>query len=201
MKQVFLTHAFVVIRNFIFPFKRIEKYYPQKAKILDVGCGHGTLAIMLAKSSKSRTILGIDPSDKKIKAAKKLGKGLNNLRFKRAYLEETKEKNFDIISIIDVLYLLPDKQKLETLKLAKTRLKKNGKLILKDTEAGLLLKLEEILMTKVLKLTYSDHSQTHFIKQNRYKTLLKKAGFKIISSSRPKTLLPYSHFLFVAKPS
>lgn len=196
------SKIFIFLRSFIFPFHKLENYIPKEGKIIDIGCGHGVMSILLAKASQKRKVLGIDPDQEKIRVAKKLGQGIKNLTFKAVYLRQIKRK-FDAAVIVDVLYLLPDKEKLEILKEARRRLKKNGKLILKETskEPGWfywLLVAQELLMVKVLQLTHSDYGQIFILGREDYKKFLQKAGFKVEKTEKIKGLLPYPHILFVA---
>lgn len=198
------TFLFIGIRKLILPFEKLEKFIPRKGKILDIGCGHGTFVVLLAKKSKAREVIGTDPSEEKIRQAKQIGIGIKNLKFYHGYLNNVRSKKFDCVVISDVLYLLPEKQKLSLLKLAKKKLSKEGVLILKEIEnkdgvINKLISFEEFLMTKIFKLTYSQYRKTYFPKVTEYKSLLKKSGFKSIKTFRLKGILPYPHIVFVAK--
>lgn len=50
------------------PFRRLEQLVPRSADVLDVGCGHGLLAIHLALTSPDRRITGIDVDPNKLAA-------------------------------------------------------------------------------------------------------------------------------------
>ncbi|QQG43487.1 MAG: class I SAM-dependent methyltransferase [Candidatus Daviesbacteria bacterium] len=192
---------FEAVRKLALPFAEIEKYVPQRGKILDVGCGHGIFSEMLAQKSPTREVLGIDPAINKIRLAQAHRAGLPNLKFKHAYLPEINSK-FDCIIIIDVLYLLPIKKKVEILTNCKKLLKKNGILILKEVEkTGSLMffitKLEEIIMVQLLKYTYSDKGNLYFVNTAYYLKLLRKLGFKKVKSRQIRAIIPYPHMLFV----
>jgi 2-polyprenyl-6-hydroxyphenyl methylase/3-demethylubiquinone-9 3-methyltransferase len=189
---------FVFFRNLIFPYKAVEKYFPARGSVLDVGCGHGTLAYYLAITQKDRKVLGIDPSPVKIREAKKSHVGLKNLCFKRTYLKSIKGK-WQTISLISVLYLLPGKDKSLILKLCKAKLKKGGTLIINETERSWFLGLEEFLMTKFFKLTYTDYKNIEITSKKQIVEILKKIGFKQIQTHSLKGVLPYKHVLYVAQ--
>lgn len=193
---------YAFIRNLTCPFEKIEEFVPKKGKILDVGCGHGLFSKLMAEKSGDRQILGIDPSVKKIKAAEK-GNKLDNLSFKATYLEKINEK-FDCISIVDMLYLLPDDQKLKLLENCRKLLNKDGRLILVENGFGKefifsILKLQESIMTKILKFTYSDFRGLYFLDSNNYRKLLIEAGFRVITEKNLKSVIPYPHVMFVVK--
>ena len=193
---------FEFIRSLLCPFEQIEKYVPERGNILDVGSGHGTFSFLLSKNSK-RKVLGIDPSPKKILSAKK--KIFPNLKFKKKYIHDLNGKKFDCITIIDVLYLLPENEKSSLLKKAKNLLKKGGYLILvingrKDLISYKLLNLEETIMVKILKKTYSDNKKLYFRDNLFYKKLLKKLVFRILLQKELTSKLGYPpHILFLAK--
>jgi len=190
---------FEFIRSLTCPFEEIEKYTPQKGKILDVGCGHGIFSFILAKN-KNRQVLGIDPSSRKINIAQ--GKPRpKNLKFQKDYIGDIQGK-FTGVCIIDVAYLLPTKKKLEMFKKAYSVLNKRGKIILVETGAGTsfmykILSLQETIMTGILKSTYTDFKRRYFLEERKYIILLTKTGFKIETERKLKSLLPYPHFLLV----
>lgn len=198
---------FESIRTLMCPFDKIEPYVPAKGQILDVGCGHGTFPYLLAKQSRFRNITGIDPSKAKITLAKNNYKKIKNLQFNQKDIFQIKNKHFDSISIIDVLYLFPDSEKLRFLKQARSLLNKKGKLILKVNGKEpyflyLLVLLEEFLMVSLLKYTHSEYnSKLYFSDKYTYRKLLKQSGFKIEVEKRirSKGFIPYpAHLLFVA---
>lgn len=194
-----LGHSvFIFVRKLIFPYQTVEKYFPTKGFILDIGCGHGTLAHHLAFTQKDREVLGIDPSSIKIREANKIYRGLKNLKFRQAYLKSINGK-WQAISLISVLYLFPDDDKLSILKLSRDRLKKGGILIINETERSWFLKLEEFLMVKFLKLTYTDYQNIEIPPKKKILSLLRKVGFKHIRTKTINGLLPYKHILYLAQ--
>lgn len=194
---------FETIRSLICPFDTIEQSVPKQGKILDVGCGHGIFSALLAKKSSRRSVLGIDPSEYKIQLAQKYCDLSPNLKFINTDLKKLKNKKFDAIVIIDVLYLLPQKVKISLLKRVKSLLKENGCLILKTTNTKptlfyLLVKFEEYLMINIFHYTYSMDHKLHFLTRNEYLKLLKNVGFKVQTEKTFRGTLPYFHLLFVA---
>lgn len=194
---------FEFIRKLTVPFDQIERYVPKKGRILDVGCGHGFFAAQLAKNP-GRQVLGIDPSSYKIQLAKTRHGHLPHLKFKATYLKSLKSKKYDCIAIIDVLYLLPEDEKLKILAKTHQLLKKNGVFILKEVNTKpdwmfKLIKLEEALMVRLLRYTHSDYRRLYFLDKQALKKLLRKTGFKIITERQLRGILPYPHLLFVSQ--
>lgn len=195
---------FEFIRNTILPLNDIESNTPKRGKILDVGCGHGILCKKLARSSPRREILGIDPSIQKINLAKKGSSYFKKLRFKKSYIKDLNEKNFDCIIVIDVMYLFPLNEKVQFLKEIKKRLKKGGKFILKEVEKNdsytdILVTIEETIMVKVFRKTYSDFKEIFIVRKKETKDILNNLGFKVVKESYIRGLLPYPHLLIIAK--
>ena len=104
--------------------KEILKEINWKGKtVLDVGCGTGLFAYLAAK--KGATVLGIDYADEAIKLAQRRYQH-TNLQFKKLNAVEVKGK-YDVIVSIGTLEHMDEPFKM--LKLLKTRLTKNGKII------------------------------------------------------------------------
>lgn len=92
--------------------------------VLDVGCGTGLFSFLCAK--KGGNVLGIDYADEAIDLAKKTYFH-KNLEFKKMNAIEINEK-YDVIVSIGTLEHMD--HPFELLKLLKTHLKKNGKIII-----------------------------------------------------------------------
>ena len=192
---------FDLIRSALCPFDKIESYIPKEGKILDLGCGHGIFCRLLAKTSPSRKILGIDPSTHKIRIARKKSTGLNNIKYQKGFLESVTGNKFDCISIIDVLYLLSPSEKTNLLKNVKRLLKTTGYLVLVEVSSESFLynltKLEEYIMVKILKYTYSNTRNLYFPIDSDYIKLLEKIGFKKIKQKRIQGKSPYPKHLLL----
>lgn len=123
--------------------------------MLDAGCGHGLLTALLAVD-QTRTVLGIDPDERKIEAARDSVGRLPNVSFRVATLEQLGEREeFDALVVADVLYLLPLEHWGSFLSAAHRLLKPSGQLLLKEAEADGSWRhrktlLQEHLMVKVL---------------------------------------------------
>ncbi|HMT36964.1 MAG TPA: 1-acyl-sn-glycerol-3-phosphate acyltransferase, partial [Chitinophagaceae bacterium] len=97
----------VKLENYYTP---IEKLVPKQGQVLDIGCGYGFLAYMLAWTSGQRTITGIDYDEEKISVANHTFSKNENIRFVTGdALHFPDDTLYDCILIMDVLhYLLPE---------------------------------------------------------------------------------------------
>ena len=75
--------------------------------MLDVGCGHGLFGNLLALESAERQVVGVDPMDSKIAVAQRVAAPLPNARYAVGSAADVTDGPYDVITILDVLYLLP----------------------------------------------------------------------------------------------
>src|SRR4051794_26677910 len=68
--QAFRTRLFLRGRDLLCPMMAVAREVPVAGRILDIGCGHGLFPALLASGSSLRTIVGIDPSERKINIAR-----------------------------------------------------------------------------------------------------------------------------------
>ena len=84
--------------------KKINKHLKPKVKILDIGCGAGTLDFYLA--NKGYNITGVDISDKAISSCIKTAKSLNfnNVKFLQVdFPQNVPDGKFDFILFSEVI--------------------------------------------------------------------------------------------------
>lgn len=201
-RQPLPIRGFVRARHLLAPLGRVLTEVPPRGRLLDVGCGHGLFALALALGAPERSVVGVDPSSAKLGVARSAGAGVPNVRFSLGTVQDLGEGEFDVISILDVLYLLPVSEKLRVLRACRERIAPNGVLVLKtnDTRPAWkyrVARLQEQLMTG-LGLTMGDG--LYFLSREQNAALLELAGFQ------PRTLvldswLPYPHVMFVSRPA
>ncbi len=97
--------------------RTLSKYIKKNKKILDIGCGAGTIALYCG--SKGNNVLGIDISAEAIRAAKKSASflELNNVKFEtRNFPVEYPKAKYDLIICTEVIeHLEDDKKALKTI--------------------------------------------------------------------------------------
>ncbi len=149
----------------------IEALVPRQGHVLDIGCGYGFLAYMLAWTSEGRTLTGIDYDEEKITVANHNFSRDERVQFLHGdALSFPTNRQYDCILVMDVLhYLLPEKQQV-LLEKCRLSLTPNGKLIIRDGLKDLNKKhkgteLTEIFSTKVFSFNKTDN-QLHFISKS-----------------------------------
>ena len=116
-------------------------------------------------------------------------------------LAERPEGGYDVVTILDVLYLLPPPAKLALLRDCRALLAPHGLLLLKTNDTRPAWKyrwarFEEQLMTG---LGLTEGQGLYFFSAAENQALLAEAGFQA-RVIRLDTWLPYPHVLFVARP-
>lgn len=103
-------------------------------KVLDVGCGTGSLAVLMAqRAGENGEVAGIDLSPRMLAAARRKA-NLPQLTFRRANAEAIPYPNghFDVVTMTYVLHEMPRRARENTLREARRVLTPNGRLIVVD---------------------------------------------------------------------
>jgi len=124
-----IAEFFSLKRRFFWPeLKKIKNYIKDGDKVLDWGCGHGRLLLLL--KDKKINYIGIDTSPKILKIAKKNFPEYNFKTLDRLSLPFS-DYLFNVICCIAAIHHIPSKSfRLKLLKEFKRVLKKDGFLIL-----------------------------------------------------------------------
>ncbi len=113
-------------------FPALNSVVPRSGFILDLGCGYGLATHWLAYSTGTRTFLGVDYDENKIRVAKRTAPDNPRIQFELGDIFEFNYPECDAILLLDVLhYWVPEKQQL-ILDRARRALNPGGKLILRD---------------------------------------------------------------------
>ncbi|MBU4266715.1 MAG: class I SAM-dependent methyltransferase [Candidatus Altiarchaeales archaeon] len=128
-KKTPLLHPFVVFPSLLDIFGDVEN-----KKILDLGCGSGDFAQLLAE--RGADVVGVDISEKWIEICKKEHANAQNLNFFVAdgsNLEQLADESFDFVVMNMVLLNVPTKEKVQQIFKEVSRvLKKSGELVFTD---------------------------------------------------------------------
>ena len=169
---------------------RLEDYYkifhelvPEKAHVIDLGCGYGFLCYMLQFLSQDRVITGVDYDLDKIETAQHGYLRSDRLNFIHADVTTYSLTPHDVIIISDVLHYLSASEQEELINRCFDALNPGGKVIIRDGNKDLAdrhkgTKLTEFFSVKVLKFNKSRNDLT-FVSGNALTELAKKRGLYV----------------------
>lgn len=169
---------------------RLEENYdafnrlvPQKATILDLGCGYGFLSYMLQFLSSERIITGVDYDEEKIDIAQNGYLKSDRLNFICADVASFTLQTYDVIILSDVLHYLSSAQQNDLLKRCFRALQPGGRLIVRDGDADLKqrhkgTKLTEFFSVKVMGFNKSNQ-ELNFISGKFLESLATGEGLKV----------------------
>ncbi|MBU0980242.1 MAG: class I SAM-dependent methyltransferase [Nanoarchaeota archaeon] len=185
---------YVVLRNVILPFSKIEQFYPKKGLIYDVGCGFGSYSIALALGSEDREVIGLELSKERVKKANATASKINNVRFEvRDLRKDSGLRDCDCISLVDLLHHVPHETQKEIIQECYRTLKKGGILLIKD--------IGDRPRWKYLYNYFHDrvimrNRELFFIKPAKLREMCQEAGFRVVIR-RIKHWTPFPHVMFV----
>lgn len=177
------VRAHTATRWRLIPFPALLEYMPASGKLCDIGCGYGLWPFYVKQERPGLDILGVDPDGVKIAAAQQVARAqqIPGLAFQAASLQDFDLPECSVISVIDVLYLIPWQEQVEFLEKAAAKLQRGGAILLKEIGKTPAWKyawnyLEESLIVRLLHLTYG--SRFYFRSEMEWKTLLEDCGLK-----------------------
>jgi trans-aconitate methyltransferase len=176
-------HLHMQIRWRVCPLPAIAAHVPRQGVIVDLGCGHGLFAQLLAHESPDRSVIGIDLDSHKIALAQTLN--LPNLRFICGDVATTELPPAQAVTILDVFYLVPYPIQEKLLAICAEKLAPDGVIVLKDMAECPRWKmwlnwLEETLAVRVLKITESDGSgRFYFRPRAEWIAIFERLGFAV----------------------
>lgn len=115
---------------------RVEAKLNKGAKVADIGCGHGSSTVLMAKVYPSSTIHGIDFHEPSIEEARKKAAeaGVSNVEFHVATAQDFDGGGYDFACIFDALHDMGDP--VGAAKHIRGALKDDGTLMLVEPMAG-----------------------------------------------------------------
>jgi 1-acyl-sn-glycerol-3-phosphate acyltransferase len=160
-------------------FATLDSVVPQ-GFVLDLGCGHGMASNWLAYCRDTRTFLGVDYDEDKIRIAKQSAVEMPRVRFELQNLLEWEYPQCDAVLLLDVLhYWVPEKQQL-ILNKAREALRPGGRLILREAARADNSDHQHVALWERI-ATRIGHNQTteglHFRSIDELTTAVKQAGF------------------------
>lgn len=194
--------AFVRLRHLLSPLESLENWVPREGKILDIGCGHGLFTSYMALKSPLRLVLGIDPSPDKIEVAKKTRPVLPNLNYRLGKVDDLSESGaFDAITIVDVLYLLPEPKQRAIMADCHRLLVDSGILVLKTQDTRPRWRYAWTFMQEKVAVgsgvTFGE-KKLHFMPAAKARQMLEETGFQVEYHRLPSRIF-YPNVVFVGR--
>ena len=152
-------------------FKQVAKFIPENSKILDIGCGDGSIINFLNKPN----YYGVDGDEKNIKALLSKNIKAKKIDFNKEKIPFEKER-FDFILILDILEHVVNPR--ELLKEAKDRLKENGKIIVTlPNDYHILNKIRFIFNKHLTEDPFAPYGHLHYFPISSGERFLENCGF------------------------
>lgn len=183
------TKVFLQLRWLLTPYGRMAAYVPKVGKVLDVGCGHGLLAMEMALTAPERHVLATDHDVQRIALARQAGAGIGNLQFEVSSGSPVTTGSFDAILMIDFLHYFSPGAQDDMIAQAFANLSPGGWLLVREVnqQGGLISKLNQ-LYEKMATMTGFTQSNTiqakenlSFKSQSGWQAKFAEHGFKVRS--------------------
>jgi len=103
-------YAANLVDNWIPSLDGVREKLDAGGRIVDIGCGHGSSTVLMARSFPNATVVGIDFHAPSIEAArqKALDAGVANIEFEVAAAQDFSGSDFDFACIFDALHDMGD---------------------------------------------------------------------------------------------
>jgi SAM-dependent methyltransferase len=135
-----LTRLEYRLRLTICPFEEVARHVPHDASVLELGCGYGMLANLVALDAPSRGVVGIDAEPTRVAVAQRSTRGRANVRFDVGDVTTMALPGADCVAMNDLLHHIPHVQQIPLLEKCYAALPKGGLLLIKDVDKSSLLK-------------------------------------------------------------
>lgn len=143
--------------------------------VLDMGSGSGMDSFLAGlQTGGSGKVVGIDMTDEQLEKARKLGADVQNVEFRKGYIEElpVEDGNFDVVISNGVINLSSDKEKV--FREAGRALKPGGRFAISDIVSEQDLPEDVSCNSKLWASCIGGAME-----QDKYKSAIEKAGMKI----------------------
>jgi len=185
----------------LFPFTKLERFLPLEGTFIDIGCGYGQWPLLMGYIRPQADIYGYDPDETKIDRGKEAidQSGLSNVHLGMGSGIDLPWMPCRLVTVIDVLYLIPFAEQEKILLKAFDHLEPGGRLLIKEMNDKPRWKyawnwIEEWLAVRFLKITMG--KRFYFRNQSEWETLLRRLGYLVETHRLDRGYL-HPHVLFV----
>jgi 2-polyprenyl-3-methyl-5-hydroxy-6-metoxy-1,4-benzoquinol methylase len=166
------------------------------ARVLDVGAGHGLLAVLALEAGAS-SVVAVEPDLRK--ALPSLRR--ERLRFMAGYADAVAGR-FDLVTLYDVLYRVPIPQRDQLLRALRDRLRPGGVLLIKEIDPERRVKFvwnraQEYVSDRFLGITLG--SGLHYETSARLLARLGGAGFEDGAVEDVGAGYPHAHVVYTGR--
>jgi len=187
------THQYIttIFRPFYAPISEIIEWVPINAKVLDIGSGTGLLLFLLQDVIGIDKSYGFDINEKSINIAK-LVNPYKHIKFKNSNNMNNILKDINIVTMIDVLHHVPQKEKIPFLLNILNQIPRGSQIIIKDLDP---LPRWMAIANRITDY-FSTNSKVSYISSNEIGQILLKNNFDI-KYNRNLAKHVWSHYLIV----
>ena len=189
---------FVRGRLAILPLRDLLAYFPSEGLVLDVGCGRGVLANVLAAACPRLRIHGVELDARAVAVARATVRGRTNLTFEVAdALALPARETYDAVAFIDVLHHLPRETHRRVLEGVRPLLRSGGTLIVKEIDLRPRWKylwnfVHDLVVTRGQPLACRAAADLM--------GLVREAGYARVALHAIRSPFPYPHYAVTAVP-
>jgi len=167
---------YTLLRWWLCPFEKMEKYLPEEGIILDLGCGYGLLANFLSLKSDKRRVIGIDNSKRRLEVAKSTIGNRLNIKFIQADIIQSDLPKCRGVVMTDFLHHLPERVLKDLLEKVFNSLEPRGALIIEEVSNNPFWKyISSIIVDKLL----YPNQKINFKPAKEWEKILEQIGFRV----------------------
>jgi 1-acyl-sn-glycerol-3-phosphate acyltransferase len=113
-------------------FEHADDFLPHEGLVLDLGCGYGLMANVLARKSRRRQVIGVDFDERKIAVARATAAASENVAFELADLFAWRGPEADAAILVDVAHYWDLEHQRRLIARAAASLREGGTLLFRD---------------------------------------------------------------------
>ncbi len=195
-KNTSISFPGALLKTSLIPLELLDRYMPEQAKILDLGCGEGMFSNSLARLFPKADIHGIDLDAERIQQARTCKS--DNATFQEEDAEQFAFEEADAVIFNDMLHHNSYQKQEALISHAANLLKNDGILILKEVDSQD--RADRFLTTFFDTRLYPD-DQLNFRDIEGWRTLLETHNFEVLTIEVVKHPWIASRTVFIARKS